>query len=771
MSLVEESGPAEGHLSEAADTVGAARKASSHLVEPGRPAKDLVTQCRQLRNQIQEAAAAPGMQRTSAKRAFDELRDDLVRHEMTTMPLARIKETTQGRLRLGAIENAGYRTVGAAAAAGVWRLQEIPGVGPQTASQVVGAARQLEAAMTQDVRVRFDPDSRSRVQAALLGELHAYEVAQRSVAPISSDLGSLAAGLDALLGPAARASSRLRMFFSGARKKKEAREALRRLVALTEAPENVATESKLNDVLEALRQPLPGVQYLWEDYEERAVAYNGLLIEIGELAPDVDASQGFVPSDIAKRVHQHPLDLSFMRASLRGYQAFGAKFALVQRRAILGDEMGLGKTVEALAAMCHLHADGKKNFLVVCPASVIVNWTREIQRHSLLTGYRLHGPDRDRNFRAWTRVGGVGVTTYEALRSLPQHQGLELDMLVVDEAHYAKNPAAARTRAVQEWSARTGTVLFLTGTPMENKVEEFRTLVSHLRPDVADDIRRTDGVLGATHFRKAVAPVYLRRDQSDVLAELPPRIDTQEWMTLEGQALGAYREAVASGNFMAMRRAAYMPGTPAHSAKLHRLVEIVDEAAANGRKVVIFSFFRDVLGIMTSVLGKAAVGPLTGSAQPSLRQAMVDEFSARKGPAALVCQIQAGGVGLNIQAASVVILAEPQWKPTMEDQAIARCHRMGQVRTVDVHRLLTEDSVDQRMLDILGTKAALFDEYARRSELKDISPDAVDISDLDATKEASSRAADERRIVEMERKRLRLEGLSMPGSSEPSAPR
>src|SRR5258708_18465823 len=285
-----------------------------------------------------------------------------------------------------------------------------------------------------------------------------------------------------------------------------------------------------------------------------------------------------------------PLDLSFMRASLRGYQAFGAKFALVQKRAILGDEMGLGKGVEALAAMCHLHAEDKKNFLVVCPASVVVNWTREIRRHSLLTGHRLHGPERGRNFRAWTRSGGVRVTTYEALRSLPMPPGFSLDMLIVDEAHYAKNPGAARTKAVQHWAARTGRVLFLTGTPMENKVEEFRTLVGHLPPDVAAAIKATDGMLGPPHFRKAVAPPYLRRDQSDVLAALPPRIETQEWVSLEGQALDAYRSAVASGNFMAMRRAAYMPRAPGQSAKLRRLVDPRGAAMSHRRQGRVFSY-------------------------------------------------------------------------------------------------------------------------------------------------------------------------------------
>ena len=169
-----------------------------------------------------------------------------------------------------------------------------------------------------------------------------------------------------------------------------------------------------------------------------------------------------------------------------------------------------------------------------------------------------------------------------------------------------------------------------------------------------------------------------------------------------------------------------------------------------------------MLDTIASVLGGIAVGPLTGSTPPIHRQNMVDEFTARRGPAVLVSQIQAGGVGLNIQAASVVILTEPQWKPTIEDQAIARCHRMGQVRSVDVHRLLAEDTVDQRMLEILATKAVLFDEYVRRSELKDQSPDAVDVSDLKAAEEVGTQVEAERRIIEMERKRLRM-GVCLSG--------
>ena len=111
-----------------------------------------------------------------------------------------------------------------------------------------------------------------------------------------------------------------------------------------------------------------------------------------------------------------------LNVSLRGYQAFGAKFALLQRKAMLGDEMGLGKTIEALAAMCHLRSDGASHFLVVCPASVLVNWLHEIERHTDLAPTRLHGSDRELNFRVWLLRGGVGVTTFQSLNWLSNHQ-------------------------------------------------------------------------------------------------------------------------------------------------------------------------------------------------------------------------------------------------------------------------------------------------------------------------------------------------------------
>jgi superfamily II DNA or RNA helicase len=231
----------------------------------------------------------------------------------------------------------------------------------------------------------------------------------------------------------------------------------------------------------------------------------------------------------------------------------------------------------------------------------------------------------------------------------------------------------------------------------------------------------------AKAFRRHVAPAYLRRNLEDVLTELPARIEVQEWLPMSGFDLATYWAAIGQGNFMALRQAAMLGGR--ESQKMVRLLEIVAEAEENQRKVIVFSYFLEVIGRVAALLPGRVHGPLTGSVPAHVRQMMVDEFSQSRGPAVLVSQIQAGGVGLNIQAASVVVICEPQLKPSLEEQAIARAHRMGQVQNVQVHRLLSEEGVDTRIVELLAEKRRLFDEFARRSDTAASAPEAYDLSD------------------------------------------
>ncbi|MFE6334560.1 DEAD/DEAH box helicase [Streptomyces sp. NPDC057798] len=714
----------------------------------GRGEREAVARGARLYEAAQAVGADHGRAVEAVRAALKPIHDAEVARELDAIPVARLQDVTEGRLRLGNVEKSGLGTVGRVLEAGPYRLRQIPGVGQRTVDQIIAAARRLSEAVHETVAVHIDVDRPEPGTTALVGALHVLVEAGPDARRAVDRAAALSERLGPLLADAGPVTGHLRMLLAGREKKARALAAVAGIRSLVDEAEQAGVPELLAQASVDLLRGSPSDVTAWVDFELRSAEYYSLLAEISGRQPDAAAAEGFLPDEIAERVRTQQLDDAHRRVSLRGYQAFGARFALAQRKVILGDEMGLGKTIQAIAVLAHLAAEGQSHFLVVCPASVLVNWTREIEARSALRVMVLHGPDRHHAFADWKGRGGVGVTTFDALRGLPVPGGGEVGLLVVDEAHSVKNPRTKRSQAVARWTERCERSLFMTGTPMENRVAEFRTLVRMLDDKVADSLGERDALAGSVAFRKAVAPVYLRRNQDDVLTELPSLQQTDEWEELSASDEEAYREAVREGNFMAMRRAAYL--RPEKSAKLDRLREIVQEAAENGQKAVVFSYFRDVLGVVQAELaegptaGTPMLGPLTGSVPAGRRQQIVDDFAAITGPAVLLAQIQAGGVGLNMQAASVVIICEPQIKPTLEHQAVARAHRMGQVRPVHVHRLLATGGVDERMVRMLESKTRLFDAYARRSAVAEATPDAVDVSDTELA----------RRIVEEEQARL-----------------
>lgn len=719
-------------------------------------AKETISKAKQIVRNATGLLATLKSSKRSAIDAYSRERDSAVSRHLDRMPLEEVKRVAQGPLRLKAVTSAGIRTVGAARRSGRNRLESIRGVGAHTSTEILSAARQFENTLRREIRVRFDVDVRPTTQTDLLSSLRHLEAANRYVNPLRPRLEALAQALDRHIKGAHLHCRRILRFFAGRRRREAAETALGHLIALLNHPDTFALTSAVSEVTSRFAN-LPTGPRLWDDYKARPVIYNELLVEVGGLEPEEDASQGFLPNEIVERVNAFNLNQDLLVASLRGYQSFGARYALVQERTILGDEMGLGKTIEALAVISHLRSHGATHFFVVCPASVLANWEHEVRKHTHIRQiWRLHGANRDLALRQWAQRGGIAITTFATLGSLDLPP-VEVGAAVVDEAHYVKNPSAKRTKAVRSLLSQSRHLLLMSGTPMENRVEEFRTLVNHVRPEIASRLTATDGLAGANAFRKAVAPVYLRRNQEDVLSELPDKIEVEDWLMLNRAAEESYRRAVLRRNFMAMRRAAFMTERPLDSPKLSRLIELVDEAIANDRKVVVFSYFLDVINRTCEALGSRAFGPLTGSVSAPNRQQLLDDFSRARKPAVLVSQIEAGGVGLNIQAASVVILTEPQWKPSTEVQAIARCYRMGQVRPVQVHRLLTESSVDEHMKAILSRKSALFAEYAKKSAIKDAAPEAVDATNGEVFQGVVSRAEQEQLIIEFERRRLRID--------------
>ena len=219
----------------------------------------------------------------------------------------------------------------------------------------------------------------------------------------------------------------------------------------------------------------------------------------------------------------------------------------------------------------------------------------------------------------------------------------------------------------------------------------------------------------APAFREKVAPVYYRRRREDVLTELPELIETKEWCTLSLKELAVYKKMILAGNYADIRRVSWNMDNMKDSSKAQRLLELVEEAEDDGRKVIVFSFFLDTIRKVCDLLGERCMEPINGSVPPQRRQEIIDEFDHAPAGSVLPAQIQSGGTGLNIQSASVVILCEPQFKPSIENQAIARAYRMGQARNVLVYRLLADDTVDERIIELLAGKQAVFDAFADES--------------------------------------------------------
>ena len=704
----------------------------------GRPARDLVATHRALATDATHVLAALDDAARAVVAHIDRRRDAAARAELARIEVTRLGELTDRNLRLRALLEHGYVTVADLLGVDARTLDAVPGVGSQTARAAVAAAEQLATASREAVVVRIEVDRAGRAGPDSPGELvlalHRWMRLAPLVQPQRDPLADYARSVAWNAPRAARAGSRLLLALSRRRTKDAAAAALAALAGW----EPLLTSTGLRETIAGLRRevdrPEPPLADVWDDVERRIAEYYTALETLSPGARGRDAAHGLMAAELAERVEARSLDLARLTVALRGYQEFGARFALNQGRALLGDEMGLGKTLQALAVMSDLAGAGADRFLVVCPAGVLPNWLREVAARTTFAAHRLHGPERAAAAARWAAEGGVAVTTYEGLARVPR---VEVDLLVVDEAHYVKNPKARRSRHVERWARSTWRVLAMTGTPMDNRLEDFVALVRLLQPQLVDALPRHLALVGANAFRRAVAPVYLRRNAADVLVELPELVVVDEWLDLPASAREPYARAVRAGNVMAMRRATFQPDDPARSVKLARLVEIVDDAAEGGHRTVVFTYFRDVVDVVVRALGARheVHGPLTGDATPDERAAAIDRFAASDAGGVLVAQVSVGGVGLNLQAASVVVLCEPQLTPGAEAQAFARLHRMGQVRSVRAHRLLAEDVVDERIVEALARKAETFDTYVRPSTMAAASLHAVDVTRADLARE------------------------------------
>ena len=759
--------------------------------------------------------------------------------KLKTIPVDELNARKAG-IRINLLKDAGYTDMYSICTTSQQTLASVYGIGDIMAAKAKEIGNAVAAEVCNSVKLKLSTDHKteeySRLVVSVAEHMRAKEIFPKS----EQVLSMLPPNMDAELDKLKCAKSGLKWFFAKDAKKNEANDAFARLKASADAIDasnlliqingtglvngslsgtaSSAVSSLANAPVGAAGAGVPASAVLglrpitiaeaWADFAERPVEYYNVLEEI---APDrFDSSEdGYGLSDeIRESVEKTPVDLTGLKCTLRGYQIWGVKYILRQKRVLLGDEMGLGKTIQALAAMVSLRngvpddsaaapsvepapsqtavpaattaaipivmpeqapapapvaatpapapaapaplveaaqvvapapaptetavaplstpapapAEEKKepkitHFLVICPASVIVNWCREVEAKSDLKSYNMHDSQRTSAFAAWVENGGVAVTNFESLEnrfSVPED--FPIDMIIVDEAHYIKNIAAKRSQNVLRLCDHTDRILFMTGTPLENRVEEMVGLMDHLQHEVAQDAKSVSVTAYADDFKRKISPVYYRRRRNDVLSELPELTDIKEWCDMTPEDERAYEDDVLTGSFMDVRRVSWRNEDYMNtSAKVQRLKEIVEDASEDARKVLVFSFFLDTLEKVKTVFGDACVGVINGAVPVEERQNIVDAFEAAPAGSVLAAQIQSGGTGLNIQSASVVVLCEPQYKPSTENQAIGRAHRMGQTRDVLVHRLLCPNTVDEKMLDLVEAKQAEFDTFADES--------------------------------------------------------
>jgi len=654
---------------------------------------------------LYEAVNSERAETSEIKKSADVFFREKFKEELCSMDIDMLLQGKSG-IRTAPLKNAGINNIYELSKLSMSRLDAINGIGDKGAVKIHELTRQI----VKNTEDKFSPrinayaptptdDLLLRAAYVLIrhGEMRPalkalYEANHR---PLSRELEALRS-----------ASNGLKWLFSSEKTKMAAVSALD---SLTERLAGEFGDPSLSDAWNNITNASP--EDFRAHFRENSSAYYPVLEKYCKGLSTSEKKAEGLSDDFIAEINAHPLDLKHLKATLRGYQTFGVKYALHQKRVLLGDEMGLGKTVQAIAVMAAAKAAGAHHFMVVCPASVLINWCREIEKFSTLSVTKIHGADEDA-LLSWRENGDVAVTTYESISRFELPEKFKFDMLVVDEAHYVKNPGARRTVAMMKLLSKTEGAMYMSGTPLVNNVDEMCFLVHCLQPSTAKHLEKVKNLSTAEQFRRELSPVYLRRTREDVLKELPELTEKAQWCALESVEADIYRESLKSGNIMAIRQVSWNAPTTASSSKAQMLLKICEDAAEQGRKLIVFSFFRNTLNKVCELLGGRCTPIISGDISPAERQEIVDSFNAADVGTVLVSQVQAGGTGLNIQAASVIVFCEPQLTPAIESQAIGRAYRMGQTRDVLVYRLLADDTIDERMLEILSGKQQQFDNFA-----------------------------------------------------------
>lgn len=453
---------------------------------------------------------------------------------------------------------------------------------------------------------------------------------------------------------------------------------------------------------------------------------------------------------------------------LRPYQRLGTAWLWYLHRqnlgGVLADEMGLGKTLQALALLAALPRTPETTRLVVAPASLLENWRREAARFTpQLRTFVHHGSQRLRSARDFAGNDLV-LTSYGTLaRDKKVFSSVEFTCAIADEAQHIKNRHSQNATALRALKAKTRFVL--TGTPLENSFDDLRSLFAFLMPGLVEVMpagaRGEERTWHDQRLRQRTAPYILRRTKQTVAPELPDKIEQVLWCEPTAGQSALYREwqekserellDLAAGGasegrmrlatltqLLRLRQICCDPrlvakeAKAADSAKLEALRELLEEAVDDGHRVLVFSQFTSLLGLLKPELDALGLEYcyLDGSMSPRDRQREVDRFQNSPDVPLFLLSLKAGGTGLNLTGADTVVHLDPWWNPAVEAQATDRAHRIGQTRTVTSYKLICSGTVEEKVLALQEEKRALLADVFEASDAESAKLSLADLRSL-----------------------------------------
>ena len=491
-------------------------------------------------------------------------------------------------------------------------------------------------------------------------------------------------------------------------------------------------------------------------------AYLHSLLETADLPMTVDESV----SRAVQALCEPPAVTLPAGLSLRPYQQRGFQwlYALDQLHmgGVLADDMGLGKTVQIIALLLATRESGQTS-IVVAPTTLTYNWLSELRRFAPdLTAMVISGsaPQRASQIRHVREARDVDVliTSYPLIRQdIDLLSDMEFRFAILDEAQNIKNAGSKGAQAVKQLKARTR--FALTGTPMENGIGELWSIFDFVLPGYllgySAFLRRYQDGLDADDLRRRIRPFLMRRLKKDVLPELPDKLETVLTAQMTAEQTKVYRAALLRlrdrvdavmrqkgldrGRTEVLAAITQLREICCHpslvledyfgsSGKLDLLLDLLPTALAAGRRLLVFSAFTSMLRILRRRLEETGYQALylDGETPAADRLDLTQRFNAGEGEVFLI-SLKAGGTGLNLTGADMVVHYDPWWNPAAEDQATDRAHRIGQTHKVEVLRLVTHDSIEEKVVELGLRKRALFDQLITPGEqlLSKLSPQEI----------------------------------------------